>query len=194
MTNMTAKKFFFVLIGMLVLALLAIFGAFYWGNNQLEAEASDISTLIADRDIQQEKIIRLQQAKQDTTELESIETLLDRLLPPTKEQEQLVADVIFTATAEAGIPFSQVTSFSFSGSNEPNDLSGTTASKDNPGVFEYPFTLQIEEITYDTLLQLLREIETNGRIVQVDNIQIAPDAQNPNILSVSLSTKAYVRP
>lgn len=194
MSSMTAKKFFYLLIGMIVLASAGIAGSFYWGNSQLEAEAAKISDLVADRDIQQEKIIRLKQAKQDTETLDDVVVLLDRLLPETKQQERLLADVIYTATAEAGIPFSQVRSFSFSGSSEPDNLSGTVASKANPGVFEYPFSLQIENITYETLLELLKQIETNGRIVQVDNIQISPDISNPNVLGVNLSAKAYVRP
>jgi Tfp pilus assembly protein PilO len=172
----------------------SIIGAYYWGNNQLKAKASSISDLIADRDITQEKIINLQKAQKSSEDLDSVTQLLDNLLPKTKQQEELIADVIYTATAESGIPFSQVSSFSFSGSSEPDSLSGTVLSKEFPGVYEYPFTLQINSIPYATLLTLLREIETNGRIVQVENIQISPDSDNPNVLTVSLSTKAYVKP
>lgn len=182
------------MIGALVLSVAGIVAAYYWGDKQLQSKSAIISDLIADRDISQEKIIKLQKAKQDTTGIDEVNQLLDTLLPASKEQEKLIADVIYTATAEAGIPFSQVSSFSFTGSNEPDSLSGTVVSKDNPGVYEYPFTLQINEVPYNTLLKLLQEIETNQRIVQVANIQISPDASNPSVLSVSLSTKAYLKP
>lgn len=191
---MKAKQSFYVLIAALILSAGGIVGAFYWGNNQLKAKSSVISDLIAAKDISQEKIINLQKAQKDTENLREVTELLDNLLPTTKQQEELIADIIFTATAESGIPFNQVSSFSFSGSSEPDTLSGTVLSKENPGVYEYPFTLQINEITYATLLKLLTEIETNGRIVQVDNIQISPDGDNASLLSVSLSTKAYLKP
>ncbi len=141
-----------------------------------------------------EKILQLQNAQQDVENLDDVTALLDRLLPQKKEQEKLIADVIFTATSEAGIPFSQVSSFSFSGSGEPSDLSGTVKSVDNPGVYEYPFTLQISDITYETLLGLLKEIETNDRIVQVANIQISPLGNGTSAVSVTIAAKAYIRP
>lgn len=178
----------------IVLSIGSIIGANYWGNSQLKAKSATISDLIADKDISQDKIISLQKAKNDAENLDSTIQLLDRLLPKNKQQEELIADIIYTATSEAGIPFSNVSSFSFSGSSEPDSLSGTVASKDNPGVYEYPFTLQINKISYATMLTLLSEIETNGRIVQVDDIQISPDSSDPSLLSISLSTKAYLKP
>jgi Tfp pilus assembly protein PilO len=190
---MKAKQFFFVLLGLLALSIVGIVGAYRWGSIQLEAKANTISDLQADNDISAEKIIKLQKAQQDSNNIEEVSALLDRLLPKQKEQEKLVADIIYTATAEAGIPASKVTSFTFIGSGEPDTLSGTTVSATNPGVYEYPFSLQITGISYDTLLKLLKEIETNGRIVQVDNIQISPGDSSSD-LSVNLSAKAYVKP
>jgi len=191
---MKPKQFFFILLTLLLVSLVSVIGAFLWGSDQLEVKSSEVSALIAERDVGREKILRLQNARQDVENLDEVTLLLNRLLPEKKEQEKLIADIIYTATSEADIPFSQVSSFSFSGGSEPSDLSGTIASKGNPGVYEYPFTLQINEITYETLLQLLQEIETNGRIVQVENIQISPTSVNSSTVSVTISAKAYIRP
>lgn len=191
---MKPKQFFFVLLALLFVSLLSVIGAFVWGGGQLENKSNEVSALIAERDVTREKILRLQNTEKDVENLDEVVSLLDRLLPKKKEQEKLIADVIFTATGEAGIPFSKVTSFSFSGDGEPTDLSGTIVSPGNPGVYEYPFTLQITEITYETLLKLLQEIETNGRIVQVENIQISPTEVNSSTVSVTIAAKAYIRP
>jgi len=191
---MKPKQFFFILLTLLLVSLVSVIGAFLWGSDQLEVKSSEVSALIAERDVGREKILRLQNTRQDVENLDEVTLLLNRLLPEKKEQEKLIADIIYTATSEADIPFSQVSSFSFSGGSEPSDLSGTIASKGNPGVYEYPFTLQINEITYETLLQLLQEIETNGRIVQVENIQISPTSVNSSTVSVTISAKAYIRP
>lgn len=191
---MKAKQFYFVMIGALILSVGSIFGSYYLGTTQLEAKSQEVGDLIAQRDVTQEKIIRLQKANQDAQDIDSVVDLLDRLLPKEKQQDKLIADVIYTATAQSGIPFNQVTSFSFSGAGDPDSLSGTSPSTENPGINEYPFNLQIQEITYQTLLNLLVNIERNGRIVQIANIQISPSQSDPNIVSVSLSAKAYLKP
>lgn len=183
---------------MLFLILLGVGGivfSFTWGDKQLAAKAQGVSKLLAERDAKQESILKLTQANTDEAESKTIATLLDRLLPTAKNQETLVVDIIYTATGEAGIPFNNIKTFSFSGSGAPDALSGTEPFKEIPGVYQYPFTLTIDNITYDTLLKLLREIETNGRIVHVDNVQISPDKQNKGLLaSVNLSMKAFLKP
>lgn len=190
-----AKQFYMLLAFGIVLSFAGIIGAFYWGKGQLEQNQSEISQLIGERDAQRDNIIILQQADQQYDEIESVNNLLDTLVPKEKNQETLILDIIYTATSEAGIPFDNITAFSFSGSGDPDELSGTEKLTDIQNVYAYPFNLQITEITYNTLIKLLQEIENNGRIVQVSSIQIAPDKDSPGVLSsISLSMEAYVKP
>lgn len=192
---MKAKQLYFVLIGLIVLSTAGIFGAFVWGEGQLEQNSIAVSDLIAEKDAQNENIILLQKAQNQSEEVTEINELLNRLLPTEKNQETLVLDIIYTATAESGIPLSSISSFSFSGGGDPDALSGTLPYKEISGVLEYPFNLDIENISYEALLKLLREIETNGRIIQVATVQISPDKNDPGVLSsVNLSMKAYVKP
>lgn len=192
---MNARKLYLILISLIVLSALAIFGAFSWGKSRLEQNSITVSELIAERDAQQENIILLQKAETEKEKVEEVNELLERLLPKEKNQETLVLDIIYTATAESGISLASIASFTFSGAGDPNATSGTLPSKDVPGVLEYPFSLELTDISYDALLRLLQEIETNGRIVQVSTIQINPDKTNSGILSsVSLSMKAYLKP
>ena len=190
---MNAKRFFYVMAVVLALSLLSIVGSYVWGKSQLEEKSTTLANKKAALDVSQEAIVKLQNGKVDDANIQSLEALLDRLLPTTKEQDKLIADIIYTSTAEAGIPFIKVTNFSFSGGEEPNDLSGTIVSTGNPGVNEYPFNMSITEISYGTLLGLLRQIETNGRIIQIDSIQIVPKSTSQNV-DINLSMKAYVKP
>jgi Tfp pilus assembly protein PilO len=193
--KMDAKKFNYLLIALIVLSTLAIFLAFTWGKSQLEKNSNTVSELIAERDAQQEVIVALQKAETAAKELDEVNNLLNRLLPEEKNQETLVLDIIYTATAESNIPLSSIASFSFSGADDPDTLSGTTPSKEVPGVLEYPFSIELVDISYSALLKLLQEIEENGRIVQVSTVQINPDKTNSGLLSsVSLTMKAYVKP
>lgn len=192
---MISKKSYFILIALLILSIGGIAGAYVWGKGQLQTSAVEVSDLLAERDAQRDNIILLQQAKTQSENIDAINSLLDRLLPYEKNQETLILDIIYTATAESNIPISSITTFSFSGSGEPDTLSGTQPSKEVPGVLEYPFNIELQNISYSSLLKLLQEIETNGRIIQVATVQIAPSKLDPGLLtSVGLSMKAYVKP
>lgn len=182
------------MIGVMLLAFGGIIGAFYWGNQQLQAKADVLAGLQTDSDVAQEKLIALDGAKQSTELKEETEKLLSTLLPEKKEQEKLVADVIYTAVAESEIPIQNIGALNFAGSNEANDLSGTETGE-IAGVYTYPFTISVQDISYETLLVLLKEIENNGRLVQIDSLQITPDKiVAGQISSVSLSLKAFLKP
>lgn len=190
-----AKQLFYGMIVLMLISFGGIIGAFYWGSQQLESKASLLSSLQTDNDVAQEKLIALDGAKKSTELKDEAEKLLSMLLPREKEQEKLVADVIYTAVAEAKIPVENIGALNFSGGGEASDLSGTVQSKDVPGVYAYPFTVSVEDISYETLLILLKEIENNGRLVQIENLEIAPDKNLPGQIStVNLSLKAFLKP
>ncbi len=193
--KLNPKQIYYLMIGAALISFCGIIGAFYWGNSQLEKKASTIADLQSDRDIAQEKIIALKNASKSAELTVEAEKLLDTLLPTKKEQEKLIADVIYTASAEAGIPIQNLVSLSFNGNENPSDLSGTEPFAAVPGVMSYPFTLSVEDLSYDTLLKLLAEIEQNGRLVQIDNLEISPDKEEPGqITSVNLTLKAFIKP
>lgn len=189
---MSARKFHFILLGLILVSFAAVAGVYFVGNGKLDEQSKSLAVMKAERDVSQEAIIKLKKAKADSKDIDEVVSVLNRLLPNEKQQDKLIADVIYTATAEAGISFNKIISFSFEGGSNPDALSGTNASKENPGVFEYPFNLTINDISYETLLKLLNEIETNGRIIQVSNIGISPNELNSNV-NVQLSMKAYVK-
>jgi Tfp pilus assembly protein PilO len=189
------KYFFYIMISVIVLSFGGIIGAFYWGNKQLVNKGVVLSELRTDSDIAQAKIVALNKAQKSSELTETAEKLLSTLLPNQKQQEKLVADILYTASTEAGIPIENIGSINFTGGGEPSDLSGTEQSNEVPGVYTYPFSISVSNISYDTLLLLLKEIENNGRLVQVDSLQISPDKLKIGQISdVSLSLKAFLKP
>jgi Tfp pilus assembly protein PilO len=183
------------MIVVMILSFGGIIAAFYTGNQMLKSKADVLSNLKTDHDVSATKITALKKAEESSQLIEDATKLLDTLLPRQKEQEKLLADIIYTASSEAGIPVEKLGAISFSGDGEPSDLSGTEESEDVAGVYTYPFNMSITDISYDTLLKLLQEIEKNGRLVQIDNLQISPDKESPGQLStISLSLKAFLRP
>ena len=193
--RITSKQFFYIMIALTFLSFGGIAGAFYWGDTQLKNKADTVSNLKTDYDIIQAKLTALSRAKQSTALSTSAENLLNTLLPAEKQQEKLVVDILYTATAEAGIPVANIGAITFAGGGETSDLSGTEQSKDIPGVYTYPFTMSVQEISFDQLILLLKEIENNGRLVQVGDLQISPNKISPGQIStVNLSLVAFLKP
>lgn len=192
---MNPKRFFIIMVGVIVVTVLASAGGIYWADGQLKAKATSVSKLLADRDVQNDKIQKLETARNSAQNPAELNDLITTLLPKQKSQDNLVANIIYTATKTAKISPDQITNISFSASGAPSALSGTTLSKDVQGVYVYPFTLQLKNISYDTMLNLFSAFESNQRIIQADQVQITPDKTKPgSITSLSLSLKTFVQP
>lgn len=192
---MSPKRFYLLLLAVLGLVSLASVGGFVLVDGQLKTRARAVSLLIAERDAQSDKIDKLKVSKNSVQDAQKLNELINALLPTQKKQENLVADIIYTATNQASINANQIINISFSGTGVPDTLSGTSASKDIKGVYVYPFTLQLKDISYETMLKLFSELEKNKRIIQADQVQISPDKARAGFLSnVSLSLKTFVQP
>ena len=192
---MSARNFYKLLLLSIFLAFVLSVGGFLWADKQLRSKSLNVSKLMAERDAQIDKIEMLNKSKSNPQDIAKLNDIINALLPKQKKQENLIADIIYTATNQAGIPNSKITTITFNGTGSPDSLSGTTASKDVQGVFVYPFSIQIRDISYDTMLQLFSEIEKNKRIIQADQVQISPDKSKPGYLSsLSLSLKTFVQP
>ena len=192
---MSAKKFFIVMIALLTLSVAAAVGAIYNGTKFLSKKSLELSEKMAEKDAQVDVIQRIKSSSSNTKDLEQLKVLVNEVLPIDKRQGELVADFLYTATSEAGLPVSSISTISFSGNAKPDALSGAIKSKSVPEVYDYPFTIQLKSIPYTKLLDFLGQIEKNKRIITVDNIQLTPSATNPSdIESISLSLKTYLKP
>ena len=192
---MSAGRFYKIMIGVMILSAVISVGGFIWADKQLKTKSVEVSNLLAERDAQTDKIDNLSRSKNSAQDTKKLNDIINSLLPKQKNQENLIADIIYTATNEAGIAPAQITTISFSGTGSPDNLSGTSASKDVQGVYVYPFSIQIRDISYATMLKLFSELEKNKRIIQADQVQISPDKTRSGYLSsLSLSLKTFVQP
>ena len=192
---MSPKRFFIIMLAVLSLATATSILGFSWADSQLKQRAASVSQLLADRDVQTNKIENLKTSKKSIQDSKTLDALINTLLPKQKKQDNLIANVINTATKQAGLTPDQISNISFSGSGTPDSLSGTTQSKEVTGVYVYPFTLQLKNISYDTMLKLFAEFEKSKRIIQADQVQIVPDKAKVGYLtSITLSLKTFVQP
>jgi Tfp pilus assembly protein PilO len=192
---MDAKRLNRILLAGILLVIALGVAAFLYTDKMLASRSDEQAKLLAQQDAHQHKLDKLQTATNGNYELGEIEQLVDKILPSEKRQEDLIANIVYTATSKTGIPDSSITSISFSGDGNPGALSGATVSKEIPNIYFYPFTVTITELNYSTLLALFTELENNQRIIQVDQVQITPSKVDATILtSVTLSMKTFVKP
>jgi len=192
---MTPKRFFLVMIVILVLSGLAAAASFVWGDKYLKEQSTDISRLMAENEALQKGLDDINRAEATLADKVAVEALISAVLPSEKTQQNLIANIINTATQQAGIPANRISSISFSGTGTPDELSGATPSKEIPGVYFYPFAIVFHDISYDTLLKFFGEIEKNKRIIQADQVQISPNKAAAGMLSsVNLSLKTFIKP
>lgn len=184
-----------IMLAVLGISVAASVAGFVWADGQLQKKSNSVAQLLAERDAQSDKIDKLKTAKNSIQDSEKLNNLINSLLPKQKQQENLIVDIVYTATKQAGIAPAQITNISFSNTGQPDSLSGTSVSKEIQGVYVYPFSLQIKDISFETLIKLFTELEKNKRIIQADQVNISPDKSRPGFLgNVSLSLKTFVQP
>jgi DNA-binding transcriptional regulator YbjK len=184
-----------IMLGVLAVSVALSAAGFWWADGQLQKKSAVVSDLLAERDAQSDKIDKLKTSKNSIQDAKKLNDLIYALLPKQKQQENLVVDIIYTATKQAGIDSAQITNINFNSTGVPDSLSGTSVSKEIQGVYVYPFTIQLKDVSFNTLIQFFSELEKNKRIIQADQVQITPDKTRAGYLSgVSLSLKTFVQP
>src|SRR5688572_10014962 len=127
---MTPKRFFFVMVGLMILVIGLGVSGFWFGDQQLKKQSMNLADLTAERDAAQKKLDDLQRLSNTPINQTETENLIKAILPADKQQQNLIANIINTAVAEAGIPSGRINNITFSGSGAPSDLSGATQSKE----------------------------------------------------------------
>ena len=189
------KRFFILMCFVVVLALAGSVAGFILIDKQLKHKSQVVSTLIADRDVQEFTNKKLLEAKKSAQDVGSLSTLIATALPKQKKQESVVADILAIANASKNMNSTSINNINFNGNGSPDSLSGASVNKDIPGVYTYPFNIVVKTINYPTLIDFLARIEVNKRIMQVDQIQIIPKKDGSNTLDqVNLSLKTFIQP
>lgn len=202
---MTTKKYFYGLLGALIIIIALIIGVAFQGNVLLKKKSqqlTDIKTEIGAVDLQQTALL---QAKKDIERYAELEETLKSIVPQDKDQAKTVREIVQIANNN-NIPINSV-SFENSTLGTPqNKASGakpntptTDISQVKPvegiqGVFTLPIKIESsKEVSYPDFLKFLEALEKNRRTAHVDNITVTPDKQGKT-LNFNLTLNAYVKP
>lgn len=194
-----SKKAFFLMIAVLIITVAGAGGAFYFADGMLQKKSKQISDLKADQEAVTQQIAIYEDARKKIEELAFIEEVASQVLPESKEQADVIAEL--RSFAENSDMTIQSMNFSGSVAKDPGtnlDLSQTTQLKDVTGVRVLPvdlvFTTGPEGPTFESLISFLEKIENNRRKMQVTDISLTPNNNNRELLSsIAMSVNIYLR-
>lgn len=216
---MNARRTYFLLLGLLVVAILGLFGGAYEINGLLGKQATKLADLKLQEQNLQSQQTGLKKAKQDVATYGELSELTKQIVPQDKDQAQTVREIVNIA-ADAGVRITTIsfpqstlgagaapsvpaagtsaaTSTPSAAASSKSALSQLVAVPNIPGVYLLQITVSNDpdtEVTYRQLYNFLSGLEQNRRTALVSNIIINPDAANRNFIEFSLTLNEYIKP
>ncbi|MGI9027736.1 MAG: hypothetical protein ACR2FM_02745 [Candidatus Saccharimonadales bacterium] len=212
---MTAKKYFYGLVALLVLLIGMIIAGTVGGNAILQTESKKVQDLKLESATIEAQSRALIQAKADVARYSDLDVIARSVVPQDKDQAKTVLEIVKIAK-ENNIPIKSI-SFETSTLGAPvpkapvvapteGNESAAPAAPKKPvdsqlkavdgiaGVFTLPIQVDSDgEVSYQNFLKFLESLEKNRRTAHVDGINVQPN-NTGTALNFNLTLNAYVRP
>lgn len=207
---MNSKRFFYLLVALLVLINGAGVAAIVLGNKYLEKQNTHLTDLKVEANTLDKVQVSLARAKKDIDKYSTLDQIIKTVVPQEKDQARTVREIIKIADEShiniASVGFS--TSSLGSAATGPAAAPGTTSNTGNSGNTQ---TQKVEgisnverlEITvasdtskpvlYSDFIAFLAKLEQNRRTSQVSSINIVPVSTNRNLLTFSMVLNVYIK-
>lgn len=217
---MTSKRFFFVMLGVIVLLTgLGTAGTVY-GNVFLQRQTQEIISLKVESLALEEQQRSLIQAKKDVEKYAELESISKSIVPQEKDQARTVREIIRLAD-QSGVKISTITFPASSLGQAPAKPAAPTTPAEGgtpapvqpkaatttttqvkpvdgiPGVFQMEINVQADSsqpVGYGNLLSFLSRLERNRRTSHVTNLTVTPSTENRNQVTFSLVINIYIKP
>lgn len=199
---MNSKRVFWIQLAVLLLLVVAIFGAAYFVNglivkqsNILKAQRLQTQTLDAES-------TALAKAKKDIVKYKDLADIAKNIVPQDKDQAQTVREIVNIA-ASKGISIGSITFPTSSLGALPGAAaakggqSQLTPVKGLSGVYSLELNVQSRTgtaVPYDRFLAFLDALEHNRRTALVTSITLTPDSKNSNNVSFNITLDEYIKP
>lgn len=193
--NLNAKNLFYFMCSFLVLGGIGVGYSLYWANAQLVARGDMINALNLEADDLDSQIINASRLTTQLSENEELRLIANEVLPRSKTQENIVAELLAIANSN-GVALEGI-NFVGGNTNQANSPVSQADKVDGvAGVYSIAVSTGFET-TYEKLLTILEDLETNRRHFEVTDIDITPikdESGNVSAYSTQLTVLTYVRP
>jgi hypothetical protein len=211
--NLSPKRLYFVLIGVIATLGLMSIGAAVLGSSMLTQKNQKLTEL----KLESEVLVRQKQdvitAKANIQKYEELESLTKQIVPQEKDQAKTVREIVRFANS-GDVP---IQSISFPASNlgkqaapapktQDKEASAASAPAAPPVTQVQPVSglndvFEMEVVVtsgagsnFDSLINFLKDLESNRRTSQVSLMTITPDGKDRTKLSFTINFKVYIKP
>jgi hypothetical protein len=214
--SMNPKNLYFVLVGVLVLLGLLSVGAVVMGNKVLTDKSRKLSELKLENEVVARQKQDIVSAKINIEKYDELNKIAKQIVPQDKDQAKTVREISLFAQA-AGIG---IKSISFPASSlgkkaepaaKPAEGEEKPAASSTPaappvtqvkpvaglnGVYELEIVLNsaTDTATFSSLIEFLKDLESNRRTAHVSQMIVTPSAKDRNSLTFTINFKVYIKP
>jgi len=204
---MSAKRFYMVMVGVIILLGAGVIASAVLGNSLLEKKAGKIVSLKTDNEVLNNEESSLSQAKKDIQKYSPLEQEVKAIVPQDKDQAEAVREIVNIA-GNSGVKIASI-NFPASALGGVTGTGTTVTTAPNPsltqvqkvpgitGVYALPITIQNDTtspISYDAFINFLSQLEQNRRTSQVASVTLQPSTSDPNQLTFNLVVDVYLKP
>lgn len=195
---MTAKRLYWVLLGLIGLLVVALLGGAYGVDRLVSTQQTSLVNNRLQVAVLDEEESELARAKQDVKKYQDLATIAKNVVPQDKDQAQTVSQIVELAN-DNGITLSSIT---FPSSELGTKGSTTQTSQLTPvpgmaGVYSLQLTVQSDPnkpVAYSKFISFLSALEHNRRTALVSSITILPNDKDRSTLSFTLILDEYIKP
>jgi len=207
---MNAKRFYYTLIGALVLLVIGAGAMAYFGNVLMKKSSEKLVSAKLDNIANETEEANYAQAKKNLEKYSDLSELVTKILPSDKDQARAVSE-IYKIGKETGVTITKIEFPSSTLGQKPASSTSTTtdtpASSASPGtvtqakaVTGLSSVLGIDinitnssDTTYSQMINFLQKIESNRRSMQIKKISVRPNNEK-NVLNFDLTVTIFVKP
>jgi Tfp pilus assembly protein PilO len=178
MKQVTARKFFLILLGINILLVGAILVVFTFASSAVQKKSQKIAVLKADIQSNDEVLSNYKVLQNTLKSNKDLEATIQKVLPGDKDQSSALA-LLDSFSRTDGVPINQIT-FNPGTVKEPGQtLISPSGIK---GVSVIAVNMVLGTTRYENLLNFLKSVEMTQRRMQVTSLNITPNATNPDVL------------
>ncbi|HZL07992.1 MAG TPA: hypothetical protein VFC50_02255 [Candidatus Dormibacteraeota bacterium] len=218
-----SKRLYYLLAGLVGLLLAGLIGGAYGTNQLLTSQAVKVTSLKAKSLALSQEQLSLANAKKEVQTYSDLLKITQTIVPEDKDQAEAVREIVNIAASNdiSGVSLQQInfpastlgSSGTSTGSGaattaptSPSPKSANSSAgklsqlvpvKNIPGVYDLLITIQSDPnkpIAYSSFVNFLSGLEHNRRTAQISTITLQPNANNPNLLSFTLTLNEYIKP
>lgn len=215
---MTAKKTYFLLVGLLGLLVISTFVGLYFGNKYMKSSAQSLVNTKLDNIASDAEEQTYLQSRKNLDKYKDLSNTISKVLPKSKDQAQAVKE-LYRIGDETGIVIDKIqfpsstlgqktAAIATPTTTDKNSQATTTPSTPSvtqakpvtgmPGVLGIDVQIGLQpaygkSISYDNMIRFLQKVENNRRSMQIKQINVHADPINGGV-TFDTTLTIFVKP